>query len=444
MNITYKPSMFNHICKRGDDLVLYNSYLGIKNICVISSGKVNKVSKWLEHSFKGCIDDSDFRQLVNKGFLVAENVNEKLRREKIIEEIGSNRILNLVIYPTNDCNFRCRYCALDFENKKIANEVKKGIVGFIQKNISKYEGVTLSWFGGEPTLEINSIKEISEKVQKICKTAKKPFMASITTNGYLLTPQNLNILVECGVLTYTVTIDGTKETHDKQRVLANGMGTYDTIIKNLLWLKDNIKSKALNVIIRTNITKEILAKADQCYRELDLLFGSDPRFSLFLRPASDWGGERVKDMYNSLIVGTSLKDMYTAFFSQRGRLIYSRNMDDLDIAMSTCSATFKNKFTIGINGSICKCDDSDDDLAIGHLTPAGEMIIDEDKRLMWERGYRKGQEQCNDCFFSCACFLGVCPKAIILGKQGRCIINNIEIDNSIIYASEVLEGVDVI
>ena len=100
-------------------------------------------------------------------------------------------------------------------------------------------------------MKMDVIKYISSNVIEICKRAKKPYFGSVTTNGYLLNPQNVSDLIECKVWYYVVTIDGIKETHDNQRVLQNGGATFDRIVDNLKYMSENIKSHSLKVVIRT-------------------------------------------------------------------------------------------------------------------------------------------------------------------------------------------------
>ena len=97
------------------------------------------------------------------------------------------------------------YCALDFVKKPLDDVVAKSIVKFIRKNISKYSSVVISWFGGEPLLNIDAIEEISKEVISICKCAKKQFYASITTNGFLLTKKNIDTLYRCHVKRHPTT-----------------------------------------------------------------------------------------------------------------------------------------------------------------------------------------------------------------------------------------------
>lgn len=68
--------------------------------------------------------------------------------------------------------------------------------------------------------------------------SKKPYYSSITTNGYLLTPNNIKTLIDCNVYSYTITIDGLQETHDKFRHLVGKQPTFNNnIINNLEYIK---------------------------------------------------------------------------------------------------------------------------------------------------------------------------------------------------------------
>lgn len=434
----YKPSMFNLLCNDEKKLIIYNSYVGIKSIHIIPPEKTDKVQKILTSDYVYYDNDSDVEKLILWGFLVPQEADENLRREALFEEICNNNHLHLLVYVTNDCNFRCKYCALDFEKKSITLNVQNGIIEFIRKNIHRYTSVSIDWFGGEPLLEVDSIVYISKKVIDICKKANKPYSGSITSNGFLLNPIVARKLIDCNIISYTITIDGIKETHDNQRVLIDGSGSFEKIVDNLLWMKNNIKTKTLNIIIRTNITKEIMANVSEYYSFYNDTFGNDSRFSLFVRPASDWGGDRVKNFYNSLIDENDLADAYKTIFNNTYGILFERNIGDIDVASSTCSATFKNKFTIDINGKIYKCDDADDRLCVGYLTENGKMVLDHDKVLFWQRGYRKNRPECLKCFYSGSCFFGACPKTILMGKGKSCVKKEIEAEEIVKYAAKVL------
>lgn len=106
------------------------------------------------------------------------------------------------------------------------------------------------------------ISYMSQKIIEICKRAKKTYMAGITTNGYLLTPTNIQTLLNLKVYNYFVTLDGLSDTHDNQRIFANGEPTFEKITENLRYLRHHVKFRYLNVCIRTNVTKSILDNLD--------------------------------------------------------------------------------------------------------------------------------------------------------------------------------------
>lgn len=427
----YKSSMFNRILEKDADLVLYNSFRGTKNLVRVLSEKADKVCKWLADDVVDEHDDPDFSKLVNLGYLVSESTDEKrLRRLRYIEHIANNR-LQLVIHVTKSCNFRCAYCYMDFEPEMISQDVQKGIVNYVCKNIQKFKAVQFSWFGGEPTLGMAAIENVSYPIIDICRKQRKPYNAIITTNGYNLTPENVNKLLTCHVTHIAVTIDGIQELHDRQRMLADGSPTFQRIIQNLLYIRDNVKTQTLTISIRTNITKKHLPYLEKYYHFYNELFGKDHRFSLFIRPVADYGGGRVKSLKNDFIY-----DMHTVYDSLRRvqtNIKFFPNFIDLEVGGYTCTAKQLYKYTIGCDGSISKCDESLKN-PIGYLSMDGIMTIDEAKHSEWILGGEK--EECDNCFFSGSCFMELCPKARIDSAADECPVKLDDIDSLILFAAD--------
>lgn len=266
------------------------------------------------------------------------------------------------------------------------------------------------------------IENISKQVMDICNRAKKQYHATITTNAYLLTPKNIELLLKYNVYNYYITVDGLKETHDNQRILTNGDGTFDKIISNLEFMRDNIKSRKLNVTIRTNITKSIMDIMEKYYDFYDEKFGNDKRFSLFIREAGDWGGERINTFRHELIDDFDLDEAYERLSKKINRIKYDRNFMDMKFGGATCSAILKNKYTISTEGLISKCDTCDEYTAIGKILN-GRFCIDVNKESVWTtHQQRYYDDECDNCFFSYACLKNTCPKAIIDGNKKVCYI----------------------
>lgn len=429
----YKPSMFNYSFINDDKLILYNSFKGTESIIEVDSSKVKIVQEWLTRESID-IDNEDFRKLCEYGFFVQEDVNEKNLKNLMYAQRMCEPILDLTILTTKECNFRCKYCYLDFEHIFISPDVQTGIVKFIQKNISKYTMVRLSWFGGEPLLGIDAIVNISKKVQEICKRAKKQFYASITTNGYLLTPTNIEKLVKCDVTSYVITLDGIEETHNKTRVLKSGGPTYDTIIKNLLYIKNNIINSDIRVIIRNNFTSKMIPILNDIYNFYNEKFGDDRRFSLFVKPVSDTGKDAIQPIKDSLLSNDEMNNimyMFTKIVKKDG-IKFQSNYSDLEPGGFTCPATTLGKYSIGPSGIVSKCDDADDSLKIGFIDKNGNIIRCGTREEDWVTTCFEKNSECENCFFSACCFHGTCPIDNINKCRNKCTAKLDEVKNLIL------------
>ncbi len=431
LKLLFKPSMFNYFYENEDgELVIYNSYLGLQKSIKFKNHK-QLVKKILTNKVisEDIFDKEEFfiaKGLYERGFLVEKEKNEKnLRFIKNFTRKANNSLL-FVIHTTKNCNFRCKYCALDFCRDNLHKSSELGIINYIEKNIKNYNSISFSWFGGEPLLNMKSIEFLSKKVIEICNLYKIPYRSSITTNGYLLSPNIINELINYKVFRIVITIDGIKNTHDSLRVLADGSPTFDKIINNLKFLRDNVKDRRLRIIIRTNFTKKSFEKIDEYYSFFDKEFGHDKRFSLFARIAGDWGGERVKEISSNLLDNNSYNFILKKISNLKGNIKFLLNCEDIDMG-GYCNANYLNKFTIGVDGLISKCDSSDKEISIGKLNENGLMDIDFDEYSKWLNNLKYVDEKCDNCFYSINCNFCSCPKIIAKYKRKSCVLEDLDL-----------------
>ena len=263
-----KFNYYQHSCV-SDNTIIYNSLqrriiklpdTDAKRIGICDNGPHNPNIKYISSN-----DDIE-NKLIKYGIIVPESYNERAAAHlKYLEEI-SEPILHLTIVPTYRCNFRCPYCYQDHEHSIImSEETQDAIIKYVRKHISKYTAVEVSWFGGEPLLCKDIIIRISGELKKICNDRYKQFKSSITTNGYGLTKDVFEKLLDVGVVRYFITIDGLAPEHNRQRYLASKQGTFDTIIGNLLSIKTVSKCRHFVINIRSNISKKILTTMMSIY-----------------------------------------------------------------------------------------------------------------------------------------------------------------------------------
>lgn len=149
---------------------------------------------------------------------------------------------------TQDCNLRCKYCYMTNKNKNniMTFETGKKTIDYFLINSSLFtaDAVVLEFIGGEPLLEIDLIDQLTDyfklKSYELNHRWFTMFRVNISTNGILYSTNKVQKFIKknAGKLSIGITIDGTKEKNDLQRVYPDGRGTYDDIIKNVdLWKK---------------------------------------------------------------------------------------------------------------------------------------------------------------------------------------------------------------
>ena len=96
-------------------------------------------------------------RMTEEGFVVNDNTDELDIIRKQYEQKRSSNTYHLMILPTYQCNVRCWYCTQKHRNAKLSKDdiikIKKHIEWYLSHHT--LEGLHLSWFGGEPTLNFN-------------------------------------------------------------------------------------------------------------------------------------------------------------------------------------------------------------------------------------------------------------------------------------------------
>lgn len=295
-----------------------------------------------------------FEFLKNKRYIIEENEDE----EKLVKQLENrikknNNQLSIVIMTTEKCNFRCEYCYEEKKKERLDSSKMEDIVQFVKQRISNYEGLYIEWFGGEPMLEMGVIEELSKKFIGICKDVKIPYRAGITTNGFFLSIDAVKQLKKLKISNYQITLDGMRETHDKQRKQANGKGSWETIVNNLREIRDNLNSSTLKFVIRTNITKEIFDDFDTYLNFIKKEFLTDKRFSFLFRMASDWGGEIGVDVKNKFIEKKDYQNIIRKLLEEQIPLEYFKSV--LKPGGLLCYAWKEGSYVFNSEGKRIRC-----------------------------------------------------------------------------------------
>jgi len=354
----YKPTQFHYsaLNEQGELLIL-NTFTG--KLYKTHPHNAESIEKILTQNI---IDRNaiPFKGLIKSRVLVPSQADEFAFFHSMIENFIHNPALGLMVLPTHQCNCRCVYCYEDFKSGVMLKSVQNNLIKFVSGQLNNCSSLDVAWFGGEPLIAMDVIRNLSKQFIEICNSRKKRYGSSMVTNGTLLTLDVFRELQSYRVFSYQITIDGTKETHDRQRPLASGGSSYDLIIENLMNIKREIKAKSFMVFLRINLTKSIMNNIDEYVQTVEKLFGNDSRFKISINIAADWGGERIAKFRDGQLLDLEhMSDITTLFVNQS-----SGNLGIQDIGSSSygscifnpgCYVGRSNFFTIDPFGGVHKC-----------------------------------------------------------------------------------------
>ncbi|MGN6819476.1 MAG: radical SAM protein [Sphingomonas sp.] len=293
-----------------------------------------------------------------------------------LEALASN-YLQLILLPTEQCNFRCTYCYETFEHRKMAPGVVSGVKALLDRRIADLDRLDIEWFGGEPLTAFEIVQDIAAHAQALVRDHGIQMRAGMTTNAYLLTPDVFATCVGLGILHYQISLDGIPATHNRTRRMASGAGTFDRIWANLLAARDSDLTFAIK--LRLHFAEETIDDLVALGRLLRETFGDDPRFSYMYRPIAPYGGPG-----NATVkpIPWARRDEIEALLWERSGL---PNDNVASGEHSLCYAGRANSLVVRSTGTLAKCTVafSDEHNAIGRLLPDGGLQVDQEKFQRW-------------------------------------------------------------
>lgn len=308
-------------------------------------------------------------------------------RRLLITHALSPRRLELIILPTEQCNFRCTYCYEDFKIGKMRPEVVTGIKNLILHRISDLRTLVIQWFGGEPLAAKDIMLDISRHARRLCTENGARLLTIITTNGSLLRAPLLDQLVTLyDELRFQITLDGDPDQHNRTRVSAGGRGTFSTIWQNLLMMKAT--AHRFHVDLRLHQGPENEASMVRLIGMLNGEFAEDPRFGIYFHEVSDLGGPPTGTI--PLLSGSAYTERTVKLRAMSRVSVRSDPESDgaRNVCQHICYAAKANAFIIRATGRIAKCTVilSDDRNDIGKINEDGTLSLDAAKQLPWVSG----------------------------------------------------------
>jgi uncharacterized protein len=288
--------------------------------------------------------------------------------------------LNLILMPTEACNFRCTYCYETFEHKKMPASVVTGVKSLIDRRAGDLDKLLISWFGGEPLLAFDIITDISRHAMSVARSNGFDFSADMTTNGYLLDRTRFSSCLENGIRTFQISLDGDEQVHNASRQLASGAGTFDRLWANIMGMKE--VPGDFTILLRLHYTFENFPAIGKFSRRLNQVLGDDPRFQFFFRNITRLGG--LNDESITPLSDMQRRDIEAQLWRASG-LPQAPEEEDATAADDICYAAKGNSLLVRSTGRLGKCtvalnNDFND---IGFIRENGEICVDQEKFRRW-------------------------------------------------------------
>ncbi len=214
---------------------------------------------------------AEVEELIKEGLLFTEDTYRDY-----IEEVNNRKtvVKALCLHIAHDCNLACRYCFAgegEYKGSRslMSLEVGRAALDFLVASSGNRRNLEVDFFGGEPTLNFQVVKEIVAYGRELEKKHDKHFRFTLTTNGLLV---NDEIMEFCNreMDNVVMSIDGRKEVHDYMRPTRGGKPSYDVILPKFLSFAQSRNQK--RYYVRGTFTRRNLDFSEDVFHLADLGF----------------------------------------------------------------------------------------------------------------------------------------------------------------------------
>lgn len=222
-----------------------------------------------------CIQDVE--ALVRAGKLYTEDTFADMAGT--LKERSGDVVKALCLHVAHTCNLNCAYCFASQgkyhgERAVMSFEVGKRALDFLIEHSGKRTNLEVDFFGGEPLMNWDVVKQLVEYARSVEKAHHKNFRFTLTTNGVLIDDDVIEF-ANREMSNVVLSLDGRKEIHDRTRVDYAGKGSYDRIVPKFQKL---VKSRGgQNYYMRgtfthanPDFTKDVFHMADLGFTELSM------------------------------------------------------------------------------------------------------------------------------------------------------------------------------
>ncbi|MDD3165733.1 MAG: thioether cross-link-forming SCIFF peptide maturase, partial [Oscillospiraceae bacterium] len=196
----------------------------------------------------------------------------------------------LCLHVSHDCNLRCTYCFAstgDFGTgrKTMPPEIAKKAIDFVIEKSAGRENIEVDFFGGEPLMAMETVRQTVEYARSIEQAHHKHFRFTITTNGVGLN-EEIDAYINKEMGNCVLSLDGRKQINDRTRLTRTGAGSYDIIVPKFKKLLETRGDK--DYYVRGTFTQANLDFSEDVIHMADLGFDSISVEPVVSAPGTDY------------------------------------------------------------------------------------------------------------------------------------------------------------
>lgn len=330
---------------------------------------------------------------------------------------------------TEICNLNCLYCTygklystVNRKNTNISFNLIRKILFYLNEkmnstlNVSNLNPFYISFYGGEPLVNFEGIKETVDLVEKM-KFSNNVIFFSMTTNGFFL-DKYMDYLKEHN-FRLLISLDGDKE-GNRLRVDHNGKSQFDKVFGNVKslqakypdYFKRNVNFNA--VLNRHNSVESITDFIETHFEKIPTISsinsqGLNPDkiadfYHIYSSPQQSFDeADRVMDIKGKFFIQhPEIKDVFMFLRSVCGNSFRDYNSFLVDdnkrlLPTGTCLPFFKRMF-VSANGLLLPCENVSHDNALGFVDENGVDLDFEKIASIYNNAFKKLSSQCNSCY----------------------------------------------
>ena len=177
-----------------------------------------------------CYDQ--IKSLKDNGKLWAPDTFEPMAGK--LKEKTSGVIKALCLHIAHTCNLNCSYCFASQgkyhgDRAVMSFEVGKRALDFLIENSGSRRNLEVDFFGGEPLMNFDVVKQLVAYARSVEKEKGKNFRFTLTTNGLLIDDDVIDF-ANREMSNVVLSLDGRQEIHDRFRVDYAGKGSWERIV----------------------------------------------------------------------------------------------------------------------------------------------------------------------------------------------------------------------